>query len=100
GEDAPRHARDEERDHDRGERPERERADELAEPEHDAAPNREPQSVVPPPEDARGEQERDGREQQRERLRVEHRPDTQRDRQEAEEAERGDLQPTPSGEEL
>ena len=65
---------------DRGERPQRERTHELPEAEHDARGRGDLPAVVLPPEQARGEEQRDRRQQHRERLGVEHRADAKHDR--------------------
>ena len=79
GERAP-GARGREREHDRGERPQRERAHELPEAQRHAGRDGELPAVVAAPEHPRGEQQRNRCQQHRERLRMEHRADTQHHR--------------------
>ena len=68
-------ARHREGEHDGRKRPEGEGTHELAEPERDAGPKRELPPVVRPPQQASREQERNGGQQHRQRLGMEHRTD-------------------------
>ena len=93
----PRDGRNGEHDDDDTERPERPGTDELRQAERDAEPEQQGKAVVGANEDPCGEHEGGGRQQHRQRLRVEHRGRLHDDRARDEEHDRREVEQFPAG---